>query len=220
MTTPILMSPKRKWLRRFLQLTAFLLFLWLMIQTSMMVVIHFYGLAQQATQPADAIVILGAGVNRDGRAGFALTRRSEAAIALYQDGLAPLMLCTGGIPYNRPRSEAKACRDVLLAQNIPDEAILREEQSHSTEENALYSTPLLAENGIQRIIVVSDSFHLLRAGYLFGSRGLDVQLEGVPPQRSRTSLDYFLSLAREGVALQWQLVKDLFGLPFTRVPLI
>jgi uncharacterized SAM-binding protein YcdF (DUF218 family) len=187
---------------------------WLLLQLSLMLVVHVYGISREPVSTADALVVLGAGVNRDGRAGPALTRRSTLGAALFAEGVAPQVVCSGGQPPDRPNSEANACRDVLLRLNVPDEAILREDRSHSTEENALHTAQLLPA---ARVVVVSDSYHLLRAGILFRSYGFDVQLAGVGPERSLSWQHYLNSVMREALALQWQFVKDLLGLPFTRV---
>ncbi len=187
---------------------------WLLLQLSLMLAVHFYGISREPVSTADALIVLGAGVTRDGRAGPALTRRSTLGAALFAEGVAPQIVCSGGHPPDRPNSEANACRDVLLRLHVPDEAILREDRSHSTEENALHTAQLLPA---ARVVVVSDSYHLLRAGILFRNHGFDVQLAGVGPERSLSWQHYLNSVMREALALQWQFVKDLLGLPFTRV---
>lgn len=213
-------APPRRWPARLGRAFLLLSLLWLLLQGGLMLVVHFYGISQPPPTPAQALIVLGAGVNRDGRAGFALFRRAQLGATLYLDGRAPLILCTGGQPWDRPNAEANACRDVLLDLGVADAAILREGGSHSTEENALNSTPLLRAQGVTSVIVVSDSYHLLRAGFLFRAQGLQVQLIGVAPTGSRGAWNYLLSVTREALALQWQFVKDLLGLGFTRVPLL
>ena len=95
------------------------------------------------TQAADVIIVLGAGLLRDGRPGQALTRRSERGAELWHRGIAPFALCTGGQAESFPRSEAAACREVLQRSGVPAAVILLEERSRSTEENASYSRPIL-----------------------------------------------------------------------------
>ncbi|XWX02694.1 YdcF family protein [Aggregatilineales bacterium SYSU G02658] len=187
---------------------------WLLIQLGLMLTVHVYGVTRPPVAQADALIVLGAGVNHDGRAGPALTRRATLGAELFAQGVAPRVVCSGGQPYNRPTTEASACREVLLRLSVPDAAILQEDRSHSTEENALRTAQLLPN---ARVVVVSDSYHLLRAGILFRSYGFDVQLAGVAPERSVSRQSYFNSVTREALALQWQFIKDLLGLPFTRV---
>lgn len=208
------MRSKRFSLRRLLWAALIVASGWLLLQLSLMAVVHVYGVSRGPVERAEALVVLGAGVNRDGRAGPALTRRSTLGAELFAQEAAPLIVCSGGQPYDRPNTEASACRDVLLRLNVPDAAILLEDRSHSTEENALHTARLLPN---ARVIVVSDSYHLLRAGILFRNYGFNVQLAGVPPERSLSWRHYLNSVTREALALQWQFVKDLLGLPFTRV---
>lgn len=178
--------------------------------------VHFVG-RQDSSAPADVIIVLGAGLKRDGRPGPALTRRSRQGAALWHEGLAPVLLCTGGQTAPFPRTEAAACREVLIAAGIPANAILLEEQSRSTEENALFSQRILAELGLERAILVSDSYHILRASWLFGQRGIETVASPVPASTIRDPLMYPYSLAREFAAFNWQLLKDALRLPITHV---
>ena len=98
---------------------------------------------QDSAEPADIIIVLGAGLKEDGRPGPALTRRTQHAAALWHEGIAPLVLCAGGQSEYYPRTEAAACREILIAAGLPDASILMEERSRSTEENAIYSQRLL-----------------------------------------------------------------------------
>ncbi len=179
-------------------------------------VIHLSGSVDSAAE-ADVIIALGAGLRRDGRPGPALTRRSQQAAALWREGFAPRVLCTGGQAENYPRTEASACREILLAQGLPTAAILLEERSRSTEENAIYSRQVLDELGLTSIVLVSDSYHMLRAGWLFRQRGFEPYVSPVPASRMRQPLDYPRALLREFLAFHWQFFKQIFQIPVTHV---
>ena len=178
--------------------------------------VHFYGTID-TTQEADAIVVLGAGLLRDGRPGWALTRRSLLAADLWHAGIAPYIICTGGKAENFSRSEAAACREVLLANQVPSSVILLEEQSRSTEENAIYSRRILDVRGSEDVVMVSDSYHMLRASWLFHMQGISTYRSPVPAQRIRAPLSYPYSLAREFLAFNWQLIKETFQIPVTHL---
>ena len=177
---------------------------------------HFYGTIDTAEE-ADVIVVLGAGLLRDGRPGRALTRRSLQAAELWRAGLARYIICTGGRAESFPRSEASACREILRASQVPASAIILEEQSRSTEENASYSRRILDDMGIADVILVSDSYHMLRASWLFQLQGMPTYRSPVPAQRIRSPLSYAYSLIREFVAFNWQLVKETFQIPVTHL---
>ena len=166
---------------------------------------------------ADVIIVLGAGLREDGRPGAALFRRTRHAAELWRAGIAPIVLCTGGQTETYPRTEASACRDILLAAGVPAEAILLEEQSHSTEENAIFSRAILVANRLERAVLVSDAGHMLRARWLFGLRGVPVSASPVPVDRIRDPLTVPRGLIREFIAFNWQLFKELFQLPVTHI---
>ncbi len=210
-------APKRKkrgWGRRLWQviLVGGLLWGWQMIYTWM--AIDAYGRIDRA-QEADVIIVLGAGLRRDNTPGPALRRRSLHGAELWRQGVAPMILCSGGMPGNRIRSEADACRELLEAEGVPADAILLEETSRSTEENALESRRLLAERGWRTAVIVSDQYHMYRAEHIFSDTGLTVYASGAalsPPPG-----EYLVFMLRELVAINWYGIKTALGLPITYV---
>ncbi len=203
-------------IKRVLRWTLAALLFWFVGVLVLAVVIHVYGLTDRA-EPADVIVVLGAGLRPDGRPGPALTRRSTHAADLWHEGYAPRIICSGGTPGNITiRSEADACAEILRDQGVSAEAILLEDQSRSTEENAIESRQIMTENGWTTAILVTDGFHLLRAHWIFALYGLDVSLSPVRDERPG-ALEYTLQIAREIAALHWLVVKQVFNLPITYV---
>ncbi len=172
--------------------------------------------ANDTAQKADLIVVLGAGLRRDGRPGAVLVRRSLHGAALWKAGMAQRILCTGGQAESQPRAEADACRELLLAKGLPDEAILLERRSRSTEENAMYSAALMRKLDLNSAVLVTDQYHILRASWLFRRQGIDITTSAVPASRVGKLLFYPYAL-REIAALHWQLFKDALGLPQTHL---
>ena len=213
--TPI-PAKKSKTRKRLKRLTLFILLASLLYFAAFATAVHVTGLRDSAA-PADIIIVLGAGLKEDGRPSPALTRRTQHAAALWHEGIAPLVLCAGGQSEYYPRTEAAACREILIAAGLPAAAILMEERSRSTEENAIYSQRLLDDLGLSRIVLVSDSYHLLRAGWLFTGRGMKTLASPVPANRIHGGLVYPYSLAREFLAFNWQLFKELFNIPLTHI---
>ena len=212
-TTPAQKSKTRRPLKRFL---LFILFAALLYLIAFITAVHLTGL-QDTTEAADIIIVLGAGLRDDGRPGPALTRRTRQAAQLWNQGVAPLVLCTGGQSEYYPRTEAAACRDILLGAGLPAEAILMEERSRSTEENAIFSRRILDALRLSRVVLVSDSYHLLRARWLFGLQGIEAYASPVPVNRIRDPLVYPYSLVREFLAFNWQIFKQAFHIPLTHI---
>lgn len=204
-------------LKYILRFGAVVLLVWGVIVIGLGIHILNYG-AMDNAEPSDVIIVLGSGLRRNGQPGDALLRRSLWASDLYQRGLAPAVICTGGIGLNQTRSEASACRDVLLAQGVPDEVIYLDEQSLSTEENAIYAQEIMDEQGWEFAILVTDSFHMLRADWIFNTEGVAHTRSPVPREQVRTK-HFVRHFTREIFALHWQAFQDLFNLSVTRVPL-
>jgi uncharacterized SAM-binding protein YcdF (DUF218 family) len=119
------------------------------------------------------IVVLGA-AQYGGRPSPALERRLLAALALYQKGLAPRIAVAGGKAAGDTLSEGEAGCRYLMAQGVPQEALLCETRSQSTYQNLLFLRPHLEG----RVLLVTDAPHLPRA--LFLARLLGLEAEGYP----------------------------------------
>ena len=164
-------------------------------------------------QPADAIVILGAQVGPDGQAGPNLRARTLHAVSLFQRGLAPYIICTGGYDGDRHSAAAVAC-DLAIAQGVPAEKVLLADGSMTTREDAARAADLMAAHGWQTAILVSHPLHLERARSLFEAEGLTVYPSPTSTDlaaiswRTRTYLT-----AREAVGIVWVALEDL-GLPY------
>lgn len=205
---------KRLLKRRIVRVVLIVLLVWMTICAGLAGIVFVYSRSDGA-QPADVIVVLGAGLRLDGRPGPAIVRRGERAAELYAEGYAPRLICSGGYAINRTRSEASACREVLLANGVPEDAIILEERSHSTEENALYTHELMLANGWETALVVSDGYHLLRTQWIFGEQGIAIYTS---PAADPSLINHLFSIGREVIALHWQVFKTIFNLPETYVP--
>jgi uncharacterized SAM-binding protein YcdF (DUF218 family) len=61
---------------------------------------------------------------------------------------------------------------VLQDFGVPAQAMLLEETSRNTRENASFSTTLLKARGVQHILLVTSALHMPRALALFTAQGL------------------------------------------------
>jgi uncharacterized SAM-binding protein YcdF (DUF218 family) len=163
-------------------------------------VVDRFGQRERA-MPADMVVVLGARVLPGGVPSPALRARVEKAVALYQQGLAPQLLFSGGVGVNPP-SEARVMRALAVRLGVPEQACLLEEQSHSTEQNARFSVEVLRSLAARRVVVVSDPYHLLRARQYFRLHGLEVATSpALLTERNLRALDRFYWTVREAAAL-------------------
>jgi uncharacterized SAM-binding protein YcdF (DUF218 family) len=210
------LRPRVTW-RRLAIFAAITVLCWGIVSAGLALTAHSYG-QQNEAERADVLIVLGSGLRRDGSPGDALWRRSIWAAETWAKGLAPVILCTGGQSEGQRRSEAAACKAVLIENGVPASAIYLEEQSRSTEENAIHSKAIMAQNGWQNALLVTDAFHMLRAHWIFDSYDIAHYANPVPANRVRRGW-YTWLLGREVVAMQWQAFKTVLNLPITSVPI-
>ncbi|MBJ6981859.1 YdcF family protein [Luteimonas sp. MC1572] len=146
--------------------------------------------------PADAIVVLGAAAY-DTRPSPVFTERIRHGIALYERGFAPTLVFTGGYGSGARFSESQVARTYALRQGVPDDAILFETLSRTTFQNLAQARDVLSENGLQRVIVVSDPLHMARALRLCRRLGIDALGSPTPSSRFRSFRTQWRFLARE-----------------------
>ncbi len=133
--------------------------------------------------------------------------RAEHAAALWKQGVAPFVICTGGFTELDSLSEAEACNVALQMAGVPAEVIIKEETSRSTLENAAETRRIMQARGWRTAVIVSDGYHLLRAKWLFERAGI----ESHPSPALENQLspgDYFVAVLRELAALQWQVLEQ------------
>lgn len=130
----------------------------------------------------DCAIVLGAKINADGTPSPALRRRVDHAVSLVRAGRAANLLMSGG-PVNHPTPEACLMRDLALAAGLAPDRVHVEATSRDTIGNARACAPIVAARGWTRLVVVTDRFHLPRAGLIFAAHGLRVALSGSRPER-------------------------------------
>jgi uncharacterized SAM-binding protein YcdF (DUF218 family) len=120
-----------------------------------------------------------AAVWRGERPSPSLARRIGRGVELWQAGLAPVVVPSGGVG-RFPPAEAEVMARVARAGGVPDAALVLDAQATSTSESAENVRALAAAHGWQRVIVVSEPYHLRRASLLFRAEGLDVETACAP----------------------------------------
>lgn len=142
-----------------------------------------YGEGDRSALPADAVIVLGAGVNGE-TPSLALSTRIEAAAAYLAEHPDIPVVLSGGQGPGEAITEAEAMRRALTGKGVEEKRLLLEERSTSTAENFAFSKALLEERGVDTetalVAVVSNDFHLYRAGVIAQRQGLTVVGVGAP----------------------------------------
>jgi uncharacterized SAM-binding protein YcdF (DUF218 family) len=132
---------------------------------------------------ADIIIVLGA-AEYSGRPSPVLEARLNHALYLYQKGLAPRILTTGGSGGDPTYTEGGVAHNYLARRGVPSEAILVESEGESTVHSMVAAAEIMQRFGMKSCIVVSDGYHIFRVKKLLERRG--VQTYGSPrPEEAR-----------------------------------
>ena len=116
---------------------------------------------QDQRRPVDAIVVLGA-AQYNGRPSPVLRARLNHALSLYREGHAPRIIVTGGMGRGDTTSEASVGRRFLVSHGVPSAVVIVQAQGRSTEASMTAAAEWLQHEGLRRVLLVSDPFHMLR----------------------------------------------------------
>lgn len=163
--------------------------------------LDWYGGGDPGPRGADVVVVAGCRVLPDGRPSPALARRVDLAVGLIRDGVAPRLLLTGGVGAGAPTSEARCAADRARAAGIPEAALLLEEASRDTLQNAAFAARVWEAGGGRaadaRVVVVTDRCHVFRCTRMFAAHfGRVAGAGATPPADARVR-----SALREGVSV-------------------
>jgi uncharacterized SAM-binding protein YcdF (DUF218 family) len=157
---------------------------------------------------ADAIVVMGA-AQYQGKPSPVLRARLDHALALWQRGLAPRMLLTGGTGEGDTESEAAASRVYVMNHGVPDTAILLENEGRTSAQSLRSAIALLHARGLGTAVVVSDPFHMLRLEILGRRYGIDPYTSpALPAHGAQHLLRRFGNLVLESLKAPLALFMD------------
>lgn len=117
--------------------------------------------ADQA-RAVDVILVLGA-AQYNGVPSPQLEARLDHTVELWQQGLADVVFVTGGNQPGDQFTEAGASAFYLVEHGVDPAAIQMEDTGHSTWESMANFTEIADEQGWDRVLIVTDPFHSLRA---------------------------------------------------------
>ena len=164
-----------------------------------------HGARGNPEESREYLVVLGAKVNQNGPS-MALRDRISAAydyLTAHPDCTAIL---SGGQGPNEPMTEAQCMYNELAAMGIDPERLWMEGASTNTWENLKFSRELLKENTgsvPDEIALLSNEFHLFRAGLFARRFGFDAVGVPAPTSLPLLKVNYFI---REAAAVWYYLI--------------
>lgn len=111
---------------------------------------------------ADCAIVLGAAAYHT-KPSPVFQARIDHAIKLYKEGRVKTLILTGGYGKDAEFSESEVAYDYCVKKGIPEDDILLEKKSQTTEENIIEAEKLMHDQGINNALLVSDPWHLKRA---------------------------------------------------------
>jgi uncharacterized SAM-binding protein YcdF (DUF218 family) len=160
--------------------------------------------AETPANKADVIVIFGA-AEYSGHPSPVYKARLDHGFELFQQGMAPVVITTGGSAQDPDFSEGGVGRDYLLRRGVPEQALIAETQGSDTAQSAARVANIMRANGLRSCIAVSDAFHVFRIRALLEHEGVQIELAPRPESRPRHLWDRFAAVMREASSyLLWK----------------
>ncbi len=161
-------------------------------------------------RPADAIIVFGA-AEYSGRPSPVYRARLDHAYELFQRGLAPIVITTGGAGADPKYNEGGVGRDYLSRRGIPDRCLIAETQSDDTAESAQRVSTILRANNMHTVLAVSDAYHIFRIKHLLRQHGIVAYGSPRPGSVPHTASAKIVASLRESASyLFWRLYPAWF----------
>ena len=117
----------------------------------------------------DCIIVLGCQVKENGKPSDMLSDRLKRGIELYSEGAAPKILMSGDHG-RKAYDEVNTMKQVALSEGIPSEDIFMDHAGFSTYESMYRAKEIF---GADKIIIVTQEYHLYRALYIAEKLGIE-----------------------------------------------
>lgn len=157
---------------------------------------HEYTVADAPVAPV--ALVLGAGLRADGTPSPALQVRLDDAAALYRSGKIRALLVSGDngtVTHDEPT----AMRDYLVAHGIPADKVVLDYAGFDTWDSCVRAKKIF---GVDRALVVTQTYHLPRAVFLCRQAGIDA--DGVAdPHPDATRPSFILREIPAAVKAAW-----------------
>ncbi len=126
----------------------------------------------------DAIVVLGA-AQYDGRPSPQLAARLDHVVELWDDGLSPRVVVTGGNREGDRFTEAEASAQYLADRGVPESAMVLEDAGTNTFDSLMRARALL-DDDVDTVLLVTDPYHALRSRLTAREVGFTAYVSATP----------------------------------------
>ena len=159
-------------------------------------------------EKVDCILVLGSSVQPNGTLNRVVRERVDTALTLYESGVSQRLLMSGDhgkVNYD----EVNAMKQYCVDKGVNTDVIFLDHAGFNTYDSIYRAKAIF---GIQKMIIVSQEYHLYRAVYIANELGIEAY--GVPAEQEATTA--LITNLRESVAR----VKDYFSCAFHIEPTV
>jgi vancomycin permeability regulator SanA len=158
---------------------------------------------------ADAAVVLGNAVLRNGLPGAVLRDRLDHAVELYQKGEFPIIIVSGATKlggYNEPAAMA----NYLIEHQVPATAVIQDKKGINTMATGVDVARIMKTRHLNSVMIITNYYHVTRSKLALEHAGItDVEQSHV----GAVAKDDAFMLARETAGLYYYLYQ-FYALPF------
>jgi uncharacterized SAM-binding protein YcdF (DUF218 family) len=175
---------------------------WFIVHTAISVIIG----TRDDIARADTIIVFGNKVEEEtGEPSKRLKARLDRALALYNEGIAPYVIVSGGFG-KEGYDEAVVMRDYLIGKDVPESSILMDRDGNNSYLTAKNCAAIMQQQASTRAILVTQYYHVPRARMAFRRFGIS-DLGHACARMGPEAREPF-ALAREFCAYYYYLIRE------------
>jgi len=161
---------------------------------------------EQEIHHVDALVVFGA-AEYSGRPSPVFRARLDHALELFRQGIAPVIITTGGAAADPHYSEGGVGHDYLMGRGISDSNLIAETQSSDTAQSAVRVAVIMRANHMRNCVAVSDAYHVFRVRKMLEHEGVQVYIAPRPDSQPHTARQRAEAILREAISYIWWRLK-------------
>ncbi len=151
---------------------------------------------EQMIAQKSILVVLGYPADENGKPGAILKARLDKAIELYKKGIATTMILTGAAVENE-FVESEVMATYCIKHGVLPSDIFKESNARNTYENARMVRDIMKEKNYEYAIVVTSSFHKMRAEKFFSRVVGNARIVTAPFPREFSFIRRIVFMVRE-----------------------
>ncbi len=168
-------------------------------------------LIKAEVRKADAIVVLGGGVDRGRYLTLESSHRLVRGVQLYSEGMAPKIVFSGGVVPKAGVAEGAVLAQEAKRLSVPTDHIIIENKSRRTHEQAEEIKKIAESRRWKSLLLVTSCTHMKRSVYAFEQAGFKVYPAPADP------LEKYAQGPLDRLALSGRIIHEYGGMIYYRI---